>query len=170
MIGMCVLAYEYNIHMGGSDSNAQVRANYQSNIRVLTWPWSLTKYLLLIEYVYNAYYLYKLIHLEEISKRMAYIDFQHEIAIKLLNHPEVFGRKRPLIVSILTTNKGFTLPEKHRFFKILKRGYYIVCKIIKKRLAKRQVFREIDGNGIKRRKRGLQSWYVCIECLASYCC
>ena len=30
---MCALAYKYNIHMEGSDSNAQVRANYQLNIR-----------------------------------------------------------------------------------------------------------------------------------------
>ena len=41
-IGMCALAHEYNLHMGGSDSNAQVRANYQSKIRAFIWPWSLT--------------------------------------------------------------------------------------------------------------------------------
>ena len=38
MIGMCALAHKYNIYMGGLDSNAQVKANYQSNIRVLIWP------------------------------------------------------------------------------------------------------------------------------------
>ena len=88
---------------------------------------------------------------------MTYIDFQHEIIIKLLDYPEVFGRKRPLIMFILTTNKGFTLLEKHRLIKILKRGYCIIYKITKERPAKRQALREIDGNGTKRRKRGSQS-------------
>ena len=87
--------------------------------------------------MYNAYYLYKLIYIDEIGKRMTHIDFQHEIVIKLLDYPEVFGRKRPLIISILTTNKGFTLLKKHRLIKILKRGYCIMCKITKERPAKR---------------------------------
>ena len=57
--------------------------------------------------------------------------------MKLLDYLEVFGRKRSLTVSILTTNKGFTLPEKHRLIKMSKRGYCTVCKITKERPAKR---------------------------------
>ena len=68
---------------------------------------------------------------------MTHINFQHEITMKLLDYLEIFGRKRPLTVSILIINKGFTLLEKHRLIKISKRGYYTVCKITKKRLAKR---------------------------------
>ena len=88
--------------------------------------------------------------------------------MKLLDYFEVFGRKKSLIVSILTTNKRFTLLEKHRLIKILKRGYCIIYKIIKERPAKRQVLKKIDGNKTKRRKRGSQSWYACVGCSASY--
>ena len=38
VLEFCAMAHEYNLHMGGSDGNAQVRANYQSNIRVNGWP------------------------------------------------------------------------------------------------------------------------------------
>ena len=61
VLELCVMAHKYNVHMGGSDANAQVRANYQSNIRANGWPWSLTVCLLLTGSVYNTYHLYKLI-------------------------------------------------------------------------------------------------------------
>ena len=61
VLEFCVIAYEYNLHMGGSDGNAQVRANYQSKIRANSWLWRLIVCLLLAGSVYNAYYLYKLI-------------------------------------------------------------------------------------------------------------
>ena len=135
---MLALAHEYNIHMGGSDSNAQVRASYQTKIRASVWPWSLTTCLFLAGCVYNAYYLYKLIHTDEVGKKITHEDFQHQIAIKLLENPKVFGRKRSSKVSISTTNRGFILPETHRLVKMSKKGYCTVCKTNKERPAKRQ--------------------------------
>ena len=164
--------------MGGSDGNAQVRANYQSKIIARVWPWSLTVCLLLAGCVYNAYHLYKLIHtnekgkIDEIGKRMTHEDFQHQIAMKLLENPQVFGRKRPSTVSISTTSTGFTMPQenKHRLVRMSKRGYCNVCKITKERPARRQALGEIDTNGKKRRIRGSESWYACVGCEGSYCC
>ena len=169
-IGMCALAHEYNLHMGGSDSNAQVRASYQSKIRARVWPWSLTTCLLLAGCIYNSYYIYKLIHTDEVGKYITHEEFQHQIAMKLLENPAAFGRKRPSAVSILTTNKGFTLPPAHRLVKMSKKGYCIACRTSKERPAKRQALGEIDGNGNKRRFRGSESWYACVGCGGSYCC
>ena len=82
--------------------------------------------------------------------------------LKLLENPKVFGRKKPLIVSILTTNRGFTKPQEHRLIKISKRGYCIIFKTIKERLVRRQALAEIDRNKNKRRKHSSESQYAYI--------
>ena len=102
---------------------------------------------------------------------MTHEDFQHQIALKLLQDPQVFGRIRPSAVSVSTTSRGFIQPQQnHRLAKISKKGYCIVCKINKERPAKRQALGEIDGNGNKRRKRGSETKYICVGCTGSYCC
>ena len=68
---------------------------------------------------------------------MTYKDFQHEIAMKLLENPKVFDRKKPLTISISITNKGFTLLQEYRLVRISKKEYCKIYKINKKRLAKR---------------------------------
>ena len=90
--------------------------------------------------------------------------------MKLLENPKVFDRKKPSTISISTTNKGFTLPQKHRLVRISRKGYCKICKINKERSARKQALREIDGNGNKRRKRGSETMYVYIGCSDSYCC
>ena len=91
---LCAIAHKYNIHMGGSDGNAQVRANYQSNIRANGWPWRLTVCLLLTGSVYNAYHIYKLVHNDdELGKLITHSTFQYKITLKLLQNPEVFSKK-----------------------------------------------------------------------------
>ena len=87
--------------------------------------------------MYNIYYLYKLIFIDEIDKIMTYKDFQHEIAIKLLKNPKVFDRKRPLTIFISTTNKRFILPQEHRLIRISRKEYYKIYKINKEKPAKR---------------------------------
>ena len=99
---------------------------------------------------------------------MTHKDFQHEIAIKLLENPKVFDRKRFLTIFISITNKGFTLPQEYRLVRISKKEYYKICKINKERPVKRQILREIDGNRNKRRKRGSKTIYVYIKCSDSY--
>ena len=65
---------------------------------------------------------------------MTHKEFQHQIVIKLLQDPELFGRKKVLSVSVLSTAKTFTMPSEHRLIKMSKRGYCIACKSIKKDL------------------------------------
>ena len=170
VLELCAIAHEYNVHMGGSDGNAQVRANYQSNIRANGWPWRLTVCLLLAGSIYNTYHIYKLVHEDEIGKRMIHAEFQYEVAIRLLQNPELFGRKRPSSISISSTVRTFTKPSVYRLIKMVKRGYCIACKTTGERPAKRQPLAEIDTYGNKRRKRGSESWYACAGCEGTYCC
>ena len=116
------MAHEYNTHMGGLDGNAQVRAKYQSNIRANGWPWRLTVCLLLAGSVYNAYRIYKLIHTDELGKRMTHAEFQQQVATKLLQNPELFSRKKSSCISVSSIVKAFTRPLAHRLVKMSKRG------------------------------------------------
>ena len=103
---------------------------------------------------------------------MTHVTFQHQIALKLLQNPEFFGRKQisPISISSNVNIRRFTLTSAHRLVKRNKKGYYNACKITKERPAKRKALEEIDGNGNKRVKRGSQSWYGCVGCVGSYCC
>ena len=156
-----------------SDGNAQVRANYQSNIRANGWPWSLTICLLLAGSVYNAYYLYKLVHKDdELGELITHATFQHEIALRLLQNPELFGRQKASSISISSTvsTKRFILTSAHRLIRRVKRGYCSACKTTKERPAKREILGEIDNYGNKRKRNGSESWYGCAGCVGSYCC
>ena len=101
---------------------------------------------------------------------MTHAEFQQQVAIKLLQNPELFGRKKVSSISISSTVKTLTMPSEHRLIKMSKKGYCIACKITQERPAKRQALAEIDGNEKKRRKRGSQSWYACAGCVGGYCC
>ena len=157
MLEFSTIAHEHNLYMGGSDGNAQVRANYQSKIKARRWPWSLTVCLLLAGSVYNAFHIYKLIHTDEIGQRMAHSEFQHQMAIKLLQDPELFSRKKASSISISSTANAFTMPSIHRLIKISKKGYCVTCKTTGERPAKRQPLGELDNFRYQRRKRGSQS-------------
>ena len=101
---------------------------------------------------------------------MTYVIFQHEIALKLLENPELFSRKKVSEISIASTinTKKFTLTSAHGLVKRSKKGYYNAYKITKERPAKRQIIGEINQFGNKRQKKGSQTWYGYTGCVNSY--
>ena len=170
MLKFSTIAHKYNLYIKGSDGNTQIRTSYQSKIKARRWPWNLTVYLLLTGSIFNAYHLYKLIHTDEIGQRITHLEFQHQVAIKLLQHPELFSRKKVSSISVSSTAKTFTMPSEHRLVKMSKRGYYITYKTTKERPTRRQPLSEIDRFGNARAKKCSQSWYACVGCGGSYCC
>ena len=123
--------------------------------------------------MYNTYHIYKLIHKDdELRSLITHADFQHKVALKLLQNPMLFGRKQASAISISSTVKTqkFIFTSAHRLVKRDKKGYCGACRTTRERPAKRKALSEIDTNGNKRRKQGSQSWYGCAGCVGSYCC
>ncbi|WP_375449345.1 hypothetical protein [uncultured Nostoc sp.] len=81
---------EYNKHIGGSDANSQARSYYSADTQSFRYWWPLFKLMLDAAVLLNAFNLWRIL---KPDSTLSHIDFQHTIAMKLVQNPLVFGRK-----------------------------------------------------------------------------
>ena len=79
--------------------------------------------------VYNSYYLYKLIHPDS---KLSHKDFQHEVAMKLVQNSAEDERKRESTVQI-SGEKDASIQPNHHYIKLSKKQYCEACKVEKSR-------------------------------------
>ena len=169
---------QYNKHMGGIDSNAQMRVVYFSNVikdRRFWWrPWIN----ILMASVVNFYLLYKLLNSES---TMDHISFQRIVAVKLLEDP--VGRrgssaplKKTFIYTpdymVMYTDEVLKEPN-HHIRRIKERKYCELCRQDRNFISlKRKALTEIDLNSKRvkwTRFRPPQTSFVCSECGKGVC-
>ena len=158
--------HEYNLHMGGSDSSAQVRQYYECTIRSNRYWWDLFKFILLGA-VTNAYTLYRLANP---TSTMTHLQFQHRIALDLLQEPAGNARKRVHPIQISGAKTPEVSTPLHDWVLLGKRQYCQVCRNSKKRPHRRQILGEIDLNRKISRQRGSQTSWGCNPCANSAIC
>ena len=78
-------------------------------------------------------------------------------------------RQRPPKVIVSGLPGRIPSPE-HHWIQLSKRQYCVVCCIDKIRLSIKKPLAEIDGNGVKRRRKGAQTSWGCSTCLGAPCC
>lgn len=157
---------EYNKHMGGSDANSQCRSYYSADTRSFRYWWPLFK-LLLDGAVLNAFNLWKILKPES---TLSHINFQHEIAMKLVQNPLVISRKYAPRVQVIGRNPSVPLPQ-HHFVRLDKKTYCQVCRLKRNtRKRGRDPLAPTDGNTDWKTKRPFQTSWGCGGCPKSACC
>ena len=116
--------------------------------------------------VYNSYYLYKLIHPDS---KLSHKDFQHEVAMKLVQNSAENERKRKSTVQLSGEKDASTLPD-HHYIKLSKKKYCEVCKVKKSRPKKWKILEEIDDFGNKRQKWAFETTWACEKCMNKPIC
>lgn len=150
---------KYNLHMGGSDGNAQQRATYSFDRRSPKYWWPL--FVFLHDAIcLNAYILYKACDLED-SDHLSREEFVRSIATSLIMEPAGNTRRRESVVDQSTIVRD-ARPD-HFWVFTEKRRRCDRCKANKTRppKRKREPLAEVDGNGIKRIERGAQTQWGC---------
>lgn len=157
---------QYNQHMGESDSNAQVRAYYSPETWSFRYWWPLFKYLLDAS-ILNAYTLWKL---RFPASKLSHVDFQHQVAMSLVQDPAGTDRKRATNVEV-TGLEGLKDLE-HDWAQLKKRAYCQVCQLNGDRPSKKPRPLAETTNSVtnKRRQRGPQTLWGCKGCMGSACC
>lgn len=151
---------KYNLHMGGSDGNAQQRATYSFDRRSPKYWWPLFTFLHDATCL-NAYILYKSCDHQD-SKILSREAFIRSIAMTLITAPAGNGRKRKSQADDLPVGTVEFLPE-HQWVFYPKKSFCDRCKANKSRSSKRkrEPLTEVDGNNKKRRMRGSQTHWGC---------
>ena len=114
--------------------------------------------------VYNSYYLYMLIHSDS---NLSHKNFQHEIAMKLVQNSAENKRKREFTVQISDEKDAFTQSKCH-YIKLSKKKYCEACKKKKSRSEKWKILKEIDDFDNKRCKWRSQTTWACEECMNKF--
>lgn len=159
--------HDYNLHMGGSDGNAQQRAYYTSNRRSDRYWWPLFSFLLDAA-VLNTYKLHMLDNSKS-DNRFSHAEFLRHIGTSLLQNPMGNTRYRKTQISVHTKALPLVPPPAHHWLDKKQRCH--PCALTKTRPSKRkgEPLGEIDGNGNKRYKRGSQTVWACEGCHKPCC-
>ena len=143
----------------------QVQHYYSFNVWCCHYWWSLTMFLMSAA-VYNSYYLYKLIHL---NSKLSHKNFQHEVAMKLVQNSAENERKWESTVQLSGEKDAFTLPD-HHYIKLSKKKYCEACRMKKSRPKKWKILEEIDDFGNKRQLRASETTWTCEGCMNKSIC
>ena len=152
--------------VGGSDGSAQIRQYYECTIRSNRYWWDLFKFIILGA-VTNAYNLYRLANP---TSTITHLQFQHRIALDLLQDPAGNGRKRAHSIQVSGARSPEVPRPTHEWLHLDKKHYCLVCKETGKRPHRRQVLGEIDHNRKVPKKRGSQTRWGCTACPNSAIC
>ena len=154
---------DYNLHMGGSDGNAQQRSYYTINRKSDRYWWPLFSFLLDAAAL-NAYKLYLLdnsgpdstddLSSSSTSTRLSRGEFIRHIAISLLQTATGNMRMHQPKLTVNTTVSPLVLPPTHHYVHLDKRQR---CRStscgVNNPKRKNEPLAEIDGNSRKKRKR-----------------
>ena len=155
---------EYNLHMGGSDGNAQQRAIYSYNRRTDRYWWPLFIFILDAAGL-NAYKLYSLNSFDSEEIKFTRSEFLRRIALELISN-QAGIRPGSSKISINTTIDALVPSPIHHYVRLEGRKRCVQCNAEKKRPSKRkgEPLAEISVDGRKRRRRGAQTIWACGGC------
>ena len=168
-ISICLPFHDYNLHMGGIDSNAQVRVTNQCDITCFRWWWSLLTQLFIAGAVWNSWYLF---HKTHPTTKLTHRSFQHAMAMALIRNPLAISRKR----SKAQNNREVIDEGQTRcgMVKTYRKAYCQSCMrdIGDGRATRvpRRPFSELVNNVKERRRRAPRVIWGCRHCEGSACC
>ena len=156
---------DYNLHMGGSDGNAQQRAVYSYERRSNRYWWPLFIFLLDAAAL-NPYKLYLLNDSKTEEKRLSGTDFICHLSLALMKNPAGQTRRYEPQVSVQTTVDSLISSPKHHYIYLDKKQSCVPCNVNKTRPSKRkgELLTERYANGKKRKRRGAQTMWACGGC------
>ena len=133
---------EYNKHIGGSDANSQGRSYYSADMRSFRYWWLLFKLLLDGGWL-NVFNPWKILNPQS---KLSHVNFQHEIAMKLVKNPLVFGEKYAPQIQMIGNNPSVP-PLHHNFVHPDKKTSCQVLRLKRNtRKRGRDPLASIDGN------------------------
>ena len=144
---------EYNLHMGGSDGNAQQGAVYSYQRRSDRYWWPLFIFLLDAAAL-NAYKLYLIDDFRTEGKKITRTDFAHHLALSLMKNPAGQTRRHESKIRIQTNSEPLVSTPEHHYIHLEKKRKCEPCNVNKTRPSKRkgEPLAERDANGRKRKQ------------------
>ena len=155
-----MLIHQYNRYMRGSDSNAQTRAYYNSEIHCFCYWWLLFKLLLDIS-VLNAYILWKL-HYSKF--KLSHSVFQNQVTMSLIQNSADSDQKRATKVRIIELQS--LKKSEHDWISLFKKKYCQICNIDKERVSQKSLS-ELTNLSTKQQQWDAQTCWECSECVNS---
>lgn len=117
---------DYNEHMDGFNNNTQMRQYYSFVTQFFRYWWPLFR-LLVDASILNSYTLWQL---AQPDSQLSHQDFQHEIAMQLIQNPAGNTRQRPPKNSVTGLPSCVPPPDYH-WIQLAKKQYCIICRVDK---------------------------------------